>query len=254
MFTICLRLEQIGGDSDAIQLNRKSIATFFLWVAGAHVLNGPPWLFWQSDTTQHAFFQLWDRIHLVNLAPTTIYLDTLLSYVNVNHGRVTERLGSEQGARAASLCLLRVLSGVDPTSATLEDMRKRYLTVFPPKANFEGLLCYHTINAIHAVLVRSKIRGFFRLTNYMPCAQEHIFFANTLVRIAHNGKLHGKVPRWVLRFVIHSLDRCPQPQMSVVADCLTTIAIDLGCDIPEDDIRNPDKRYERLAQLHSLLY
>jgi len=246
------RLEQIVGDSDAIQLSRKSIATFFLWVTGTHVLNGLLWRFWRLDITQYAFFELWDQIHLVNLAPTTIYLDTLLSYVNVDRDRVTERPGSEQGARTASLCLLRALSGIDPTSVTLRDMRKRYLTVIPPKANFEGLLCYHTINAIHAVFVSSSGRGFFELKNYMPRTREHIFFANTLVRIAHNGELHGKVPRWVLRFVIHSLDRSPQPPMEVIADCLTTIAIDLGCEISEGDVRNPDKRYVCLAQLYSL--
>ena len=247
---IYLRLEQIGGDSDAIQLNRKPIATFCLWATRIDVLNESQW---QSDITRRRFFELWDRIHLVNPAPAAIYLDALLGYIHVDQGRVMERLGSVHGARAASLCLLRVLSGVDPTSSVLEDIRQRYLAVIPPKADFKGLLYHHTINAVHAVLVGSQPRRFFEWSDYNPRTREHIFFANTLARIAHMGKQHGKVPRWVLRFAIHSLPHDPQPPISVVMDCLMIIAIDLGCDISEDDVRDPDKRYECLpCKLYNL--
>jgi len=240
---IYLRLEEIGGDSDAIQLNRKPIATFFLWATTIEILSESQPFEWQSDVTRHRFLELWDRIHLTNPAPAAIYLDALLSYFDVDSDRVTEYPGSEQGARAASLCLLRVLSGVDPTSSVLEDIRKPYLAVIPRTANFEGLRCYHAINAIHAILVNSGLRRFFEWTGYQPHTQEHIFFTNTLARVAHKGKQHRKLPRWVLRFVIHSLSHDPQPSTSAIVDCLTIIAVDLGCNVSRPGISGLRGRY-----------
>jgi len=250
---VYLRFERIGEDSDAIQLNRKPIATFFLWMTRVEILNGSQQFDWQSNATRHRFLELWDRIHLANPAPATIYLDALLGYVYVDHGRAMEHLGSEQGARVASLCLLRALSGVDPTSPALEDIRKPYLVGIPHTVNFEGLHCYHTINAIHAILVPSRLRGSLEWMDHMHKlrAHEHIF-TNTLARVAHKGKQCGKVPRWVLRFVTHSLIHDLQTPVSVVVDCLMIVAIDLGCEISEDDVRNLDKRYACLAHLYSL--
>jgi len=155
----------------------------------------------------------------------------LLDYVIVDRGRVTERPGLEQGAKAASLCLLRALSSVDPTSTSLRDIRRRYAATIPSDADFKGLLCYHTINAVHATLVDSRARKFFEWTDYKPRADEHIFFANPLVQVAHKWKQYGKVPRWLLRFAIHFLSHGSPPPITVITDCLTIIAIDLGCDV-----------------------
>jgi len=194
--------------------------------------------------------ELWDRIHLTNPAPAAIYLDALLRYIDVDQGQVMERPGSIQGARAASLCLLRALSGIHPTSPVLEDIHKSYVAVIPCVVSFEGLHCYDTIKTIHTVLVGGRLREPLLWIDHVPSAQERIF-TNTLARIAHKRKGHGKVPRWLLHFVTHSLTHDPQPPISFITDCLTIIAIDLGCDISEDDVRNVDKRYECLAQLYS---
>jgi len=241
-----LRLEQIGRDPDAIQLNRKPIATFFLWATNIEILNGARWFYWQSDITQHQLSELRDQVHLANPVPATVYLDVLLSYVYMDHGRVTERPGSEQGAKVASLCLLRALSGVDPTSSVLEGIREHYVQVIPRMADFEGLHCYYTINAIHASLVTSQLRRFFEWADYKPHAQEHAFFANTLVQVAQNGIRHGKVPRWVLHFAIHSLSHDPQPPISVIVDCLTIIMVDLGYDVSHAGTSGLPGRYVNL--------
>jgi len=238
---IYLRLEEIGRNSDAIQLNQKPIAIFFLWATQIGIIDGSQRFDWQSHIAR--FFELWDQIHLSNHTLTEVYFDALLSCVSVDHGRVRECPGLEQGARAASLCLLRALSDVGPTSTVLDDIHKRYIMAIPPHANFEGLLCYHAINAIHATLVNSRLRRFCKWADYKPRAQEQIFFANTLARVAHKGKQHGKVPRWVLRFVIHSLPHDSQPPTSVVTDCLTIIAIDLGCDVSHPGTSYLRKRY-----------
>jgi len=240
---IYLRLEEIGENSGAIRLNRKPIATFFLWATRIEILNESQRFDWQSDTTRRRFFEVWDWIHLANPAPAAIYLDALLSYIDVDHDGVTEYPGLEQGARAAFLCLLHALSGVDPTSTALEDIRKRYATVIPPTTNFEGLFCYHAINAIHATLVKNRLRRPPERTDYYPRAQEHVFFANALAKVVHKRKHHGKVLRWVLRFVIHSLSHDPEPPTSVITDCLTIVAVDLWCDVSHPGISGLRGRY-----------
>ena len=202
---------------------------FFLWATRTEIMGGHRQFELQSDVTRRRLLELWDRIHLVNPAPATTYLDVLLNCIDVDHGRVTVCRGSEQGARAAALCLLRALSGIDPTSTTLEDLRQRYVAVIPPNADFGVLLCYHEINAIHATLVSSLQRRFFEWKDYEPRVQEHTFLAKALVQAVHNGRYHEKAPRWVLRFVTCSLSRDPPSSAPVVTDCLTIIAIDLGC-------------------------
>jgi len=243
---IYLQLEQIGRSSDAIQLDRELIAVVFLWVAWIDVLDeSRP----RSDIAQDRFLQLWDRIHLANPAPAAIYLDTLLRYLDVDNSWVTERPGLEQGARAASICLLRALSSVDLAPTTLEGIHKSYVAVIPRMANFDGLRCYHAINAIHATLMGGRRRRFFEWTGYEPHTQEHVFFTDTLARIAHKGKQDGKVPRWILRFVIHSMSHDPPPPIPVITDCLTIIAIDLECDVSHARALGLSGRYVDLWRL-----
>jgi len=243
-----LRLQEIGGNPDTIRLSRKPIATFLLWATQVEIFGR---FGLHSDITRHQFFELWDKTRLIDPTLATICLKVLFSYVNVDHNRVTVCRGSEHGARAASLCLLRALSGLDRTSMEFQDIRQRYLKVIPSDANF-GVLCYHAINVIHAVLIGRWKGWSFSWTDYHPCGQEHVFMANGLARGARGGRRHGKAPRWILRFVIHSLSKDPPSPTSVVIDCLTIIAIDLGCDTPDDDARNLDERYVCSAQLRAL--
>jgi len=246
---ISLQLEQMSVDTVAIQLKHKSIAMLFLSMTRPETDDESRCL----RDTQHQLLELWDRIHLTNPAPAAIYLDALISSTDVNGDRVTARPGSERVARVASVCLLRILSGVGPKSRVVEDTRQRYIGVIPYKANFdfEDPL-RHSMIAIHALLISSHERLPFEWMDYEPCAQDHASFANTLVQVAYNRRQDEKVPRWVLRFSLHSMLLDPEPPTSVIADCLMIIAIDLGCDVSESDIRNLDKRYAWLAQLRGL--
>jgi len=78
---------------------------------------------------------------------------------------------------------------------------------------------------------------------------ESLFLAHRLAKITwlwYRRKWpqgQKKVPRWVLRFSSYSLLSYPEPPASVIDDCLMIIAIDLGCDVSESDMRNLDKRY-----------
>lgn len=240
---ISLQLEWMSGNSYAVQLNCNPIAIFLLWAMQLEISPPPQQFDKSSCATQCLFLKIWDQIHLANPGPTVIYLDLLLSSINVNRDQVMGCPGSGQVARAASMCLLRTLSGAGMTLAIARGIHQRYLEVIPPAASFEGLVCCYTMNVIHSLLISSKGCWSFRWTGYKPCAQEHIFIAATLVQVTYTTKLCGKVPCWVLRFVIDSLSQNPPPPTSVILNCLTIIAIDLNCDLSNVRTVALDERY-----------
>jgi len=141
----------------------------------------------------------------------------------------------------ASLCLLHVLLGVDLMSPGVEDLSQRYAR---DHSSSEGLLCYHTINTVHTLLVDNQEHHTLGWMDYKPYPQEHALFAHTLVWVAYQArKRQNKVPRWVLRFVLHSLSSDPLPSTSVIMNCLSIIAIDLGCDVSTARTTTLDERY-----------
>ena len=172
---------------------------------------------------------LLDRIHQSRPGLGGIYLDALLGSVHVNGDRVTERPGSKQAASAASICLLRVLSR---TTVVDQDILERYVSVIPPNADFRRLPCHHTMSAIHALFFSHKQR-WLDWTDYNSHSLEYVVFADALERIVRGSvsSVGSKVPRWTLRFILHSLSLDPPPPTSVVTACLSIIAIDLGCDV-----------------------
>jgi len=231
----------MNGNSVAIQRNRKPIATL-LWVTLLGTADESRCLY----GTRHQLLGLWDQIHLVDPTLALVYLDVLLYNIDINPDWVTARPGSERVVGVASMYLLHALSSSKPT--VVEDIRRRYLVFIPREAGFGGSF-RHTMVAIHALLFSSRERQPFRWLDYQPCAQEYASFATTLVQVAFNRREHGKVPRWVLRFSRQSMLLDPEPPASVITDCLKIIAIDLG--VLESNIRNLDKRYVCLTQLHS---
>ena len=66
---------------------------------------------------------------------------------------------------------------------------------------------------------------------------------------------HRKVPRWFLRFALHSLSLDPPPPASVVADCLSIIATDLDCDVSDPGFTTSDEavRYVYVLQITTTL-
>ena len=59
---------------------------------------------------------------------------------------------------------------------------------------------------------------------------------------------HRKVPRQTLRFAFHSLSLDPLPPTPVVADCLSTIATDLGCDVSSIGSATFDERCVHMSE------
>jgi len=180
--------------------------------------------------------------------------------LHVTDDRAAVIRGCEQLAATAAMCLLHAISRLlreDPRSNILKDMDQQYNRIFPPAADFRGLPFCHTIHVVHNFFHRRDHAKGLSWKGVDPSAPGNLLLAQYLASIAgycytRPGLGGRKVPRWVLRFSLHSLLWDPEPPVSVVADCLMVVAIDLGCDISENDVRNLDKRYESPAQLYSL--
>ena len=79
--------------------------------------------------------------------------------------------------------------------------------------------------------------------DYKPSSGEHVIVARALAKLArfeYRRRGQWKVPRWLLRFAFHSLSQYPLPLTSIIVDCLSIIAVDLGC-----DFSNIASSYER---------
>ena len=189
---------------------------------------------------------------LANFDPTLVKdcFNILMGCVGVFDGTVMVTQGSEQLATVSAVCLLHTfshLSVVNPTSCVLRSVHQCYNTVFPPNTNFKDFSFYHTLGAIHSVFYSDWNHPWLNWGDYKPSKHEHIIFACALAKLAqseYQRREHDKmVPGWILRFVLYSMSLDPLPPTPVVIDCLSIIAIDLGCNT--SSIRNAtlDKRY-----------
>ena len=182
--------------------------------------------------------------------------DILTGYVKVTNGDAMVVQGLEQLVAKSSLFFLHALSHLivmDPMPRILEDVHRRYTATFPFRTNFDGLPFSHTLGTIHSVLSPDRTEGLgmvfhieglaphgprrrVQWDNYEPPSDVYTAVARALTKLAQFGyqrSWRGKVPRWLLRFSLHSLSQDPQPPASVVADSLSIIAIELGCGVPD---------------------
>ena len=183
--------------------------------------------------------------------------DVLAGCVKPNNGNAAITQGSERLATASALCYLHTLSHltfIGRKSRVLEDARQRYARSFPSETKFDSLPFSHTLGAIHRVFYPTRVENMtfpsdenqitlytwsasrvqrLQWEDYTPSSIEHDILAHALAKLARfeSWRRGGeKVPRWLLRFALHSLSRSPLPPTSVVINCLSIIAIDLGCD------------------------
>ena len=202
---------------------------------------------------------------LGNFNPTQFvasWFNIFLKCVQVTNGNVTIIQGSELLAEKSSLFCLQMLSHVavaDPMPLkVLEDVREQFTRVFPFKTNFGNLSVSHSLGIIHSVFCSNRTEGLWNIflteglmhpltpqagrwrvqwDNYQPSGGDHAIVARALVRFAQFGyegsRERAKVPRWLLRFALHSLSQDPLPPPSVISDSLSIIAIDLECNVPD---------------------
>ena len=98
-------------------------------------------------------------------------------------------------------------------------------------------ICYHSYDAQPT----GKPRDIW-WHDLRPSNQEHIRLARHMVEAAqaYQQAQRKKVPRGILRFALSSISLDPTPPPSVVANCLTILAIDLGYSV--SDITTPNDR------------
>ena len=156
--------------------------------------------------------------------------------------------GSEHLATTSAMCFLRSfrrLSVADPTSSVLEDVRRRYRKHFSTTPNFTSSpLCY-AMTKIDCLVYPTRVPYYVQPPSYSPFTREHVPVARDIAEGAwaeYQQTQHRKVPRWILHFALHSLSLDPLPPMSVVADCLSVVAIDLDCDVSDTGFMTSDER------------
>ena len=171
---------------------------------------------------------------LTNFDPTLVAdcFAIFIGCINVNGRDLGIMHGSEELATISAACFLRTfhhLSITDPTSGVLVDLHQRYKRVFPFGPDFRGLPFYCTMAKIHDL-----VNHYIQLGNYTPSDQGHRLVALDMAqaaRVEYQKTPRRKVPRRILHFALRSLSLDPLPPAPVVADCLSIIAIDLGCDV-----------------------
>ena len=178
-------------------------------------------------------------VPLADFDPTLVAdcFDIFISCVKVINRTVVVTQGLERLATVSATCLLHTLSHLsvmDSTSAVLGDVHQRYTRIFPPEADFHNLPFSYVCRAIHRVFNPGSYHSWFSWDNYKPSGHEHVVSACALARLAlseyQRRERHKKVPRWILRSALRSLSLDPPPPASVIVNCLSIIAIDLGCD------------------------
>ena len=193
------------------------------------------------DKTDHllATKHLATLMPLANFDPALVLecFNTFVGCINISNRKTTIVEGLEHLATVSAVCFLRAfhhLSAMNPTSSVLEDIRQRHNRDFLLETDFGGLLWYYSIARTYGLVNQPLHLRYAQWGNHRPSAQEHITFAWGMVEAAQIGarELQRRcVPRWILRFTLYSLSLDPLPPTSVIANCLSIIAIDLGCDI-----------------------
>ena len=196
------------------------------------------------------------KTELTYFDPTLVVdpcFDVLTSCININGLKMVTIPEKEQLATASARCFLRSLnrlSAIDPASRDLADIFRRYNKIFPFETDFAGLPFYYTMTKIHALTNQLWKPRSVRWDDYRPSDQEHTTFARHMVEVAqveYQQSRYRKVPRWILRFVLRSLSLDSPPPASVLADCLTIVAIDLGCDVRK--ITASEERYVQIVSV-----
>ena len=185
---------------------------------------------------------------LVNLNPTIVTdcFDILFGCVKVIEGKATVTQGMDELAAASALCCLHTLSHlkiVDPKSRVIRNTRERYQRIFQRQVNVNGPLHSPALGLIHGIFYNMHYNALsgahWPWGDYNPSNNEYAIFTRALAMIVQSKSRQSKnekVPRWLLRFALHSLSPSPLPASSVAASCLSILAIDMGCDLQTTEI------------------
>ena len=204
---------------------------------------------WMLQTSLDKIVRLATLKHLAAMTTLAEFHPTLVNdclnvfigciSTGVNNDEVVVMQGLEELATVSALCFFSTISHllvVDPTSSILEDVHQHYLKAIPVRATFSNHQIHHIMSAVHYSYYCDQGHRRLCWDYYKPSADEHAILACNLAKVAqfkYQMAQEGKVPRFVLRFVLHSLSLDPPPSTSVIVNCLLIIAIDLGCNMSD---------------------
>ena len=198
---------------------------------------------------------------LGNFDPTLVVdcFNIFISCVKVVNHNVVITQGLEQLATVSTTCFLHTfshLSVMDPTSPILKYLHQHYNRGFQPIIDSNNLPFSHTFSVLHSIFHPGQNLLWLDWRYHRPPTPCHITSAGALTKVAWSEywrrETHKKVPRWILRFVLYSLSLDPLPPTPVITNCLSIIAIDLGCDVPSIGTSILDERsvYIQLVLIH----
>jgi len=169
--------------------------------------------------------------------------NTLGSCFVTNHVTTVTR-GSEQLAGVSAMCFFRLyycLLSTDSTSPVFRDVRQRYKRVFPSRVNLRGLPCPTIMTVIHILFGADWRRPLIDWRCYDPPTDELVPFSCALAQVAQFQYAGGE-PEWLVAFALRFLSQDPLPPTSVVVNCLSIIAADLGCNVFDTNSMALDER------------
>lgn len=175
--------------------------------------------------------------HDTNPAVIVRCLDLLFSCIDVDSSnRAVILSGSEALANAAATAFLHILvqlHRVDP--GLLDDFCERYRSRFSKDITFHQRPAT-VMTILHFCLYDMSHRAFPSWGGYRLSPLTHEAVSKALVvRSRQQCDVLKKVPRWVLRFVLHSLSQRTLPSDVVVSCCLRIVSNDLGGTTIEDE-------------------
>jgi len=164
-----------------------------------------------------------------------------------SHHAATVSRGSERLAAMSAAYLLRALfrpSSAEPTPTATGDVLPRCKEAFPPHANLD---CLPFIRVLEPSIGHIRGRAYFTWMRYHPSTDELVPFARAMAQVAQaeHHRREGRRPEIfcvLVRFALRFLSQDPLPPTSVVVDCLTIVATDLGCNMPDTNTVTPDEK------------
>lgn len=212
-----------------------------------------------KDDQRLALEHLISRSKLTHIHPTLLVdcLNIFTRCFSVSNGKVAVIQDLELLATTSAdafLSTLHHLTTVDPSSSVLADVQRQYVQAFPSDLDFTSLEFHPTMTKIHALAGRFGKPRDIQWENYSMSIQEHISYTQYMVQAAqeeYQKTQHRKVPRWILCSALYFLSLGSVSPPSVVANCLTIIAIDLDCNVPDTVIS--DERWVGILWVATLL-
>ena len=165
--------------------------------------------------------------------------NVLFDCIEVNNDKATITQGPDQLTTRSIMYCFDMLPHLIATPRVHEVICQRYIRAIPPGTSFED---FPILGTIHTELYsgphsdeygRQISRKRMRWEDYKLSSGEHVVVARVLAKISqekYRRSERKKVPRWLLRFALHSLSQSSLPPTSVITNSLSIIATDLGYD------------------------